>query len=331
VDANLSHLVTSYVARRDLVPVMKRELLNAEREVKLEEAEILLDLFRARSCEQQVISLDSQGFTTLKQIEMARMLSQPQVNRQVRQLLLRERRYLEVRSPRRKTGALEVRLTKKGTDFAERYWADYKKFASSILAGIGVSQRRSHVSVNYAMQRKIHGLAFPRPPPTAEVVPVDNLISIFVTAKDLRLAIERSVVLPEEGLSVERADLLVILYLGHPNFMSFGAIERSLVHSFSPSRHLISRWIGEMGPEGGGFVQTQPLPGKRMAAALTEKGVAEVKPVWERYEKLADALMSGVSKEDRVGHLLVNQGISGVIRPRIEDLIVGKSSRPRSR
>ncbi len=153
--------------------------------------------------------------------------------------------------------------------------------------------------------------------PPQKVEPAENLMSLFLTAKAIRFAIERSVVLPEDGLSVERADLLVLLYLKGDS-MSFGEIQRSLVHSFSPNRHLISRWISEMGPENLGLIETRPLPGKRMAAAITRKGTAKVKPILERYQMLADGLMADVREVDRKAHLLINSTISNAIRPRLD-------------
>ena len=323
----VDHLISTYVARRELVPVLKRQLLDGEREIKLEEADVLLDLLRAGTGCHPAMSVDSEGFTTMKQIEAAQLLSQPQINRRVSGLLKIDRKYLETKLPRSKTAAREVRLTEKGRVFAEGYWADFSKFAQLVLAGIDASQRRSHIVVNYEMARKIHGLALVRSEPPQHAEPVDNLMSLFTAAKDIRVAIERSVVLPEEGLSVERADLLVILYVA-AGFTSFGELERSLVHSFSPSRHIISRWIAQMGPGESGLVKTRSLPRKRMAAAITQKGIAKVEPILERYNRLAEFLMAEVSELDRKAHLRVNQTIIDSIRPDLEGLITEEGETP---
>ena len=325
--ATLPHLVTVYVARRALVPVLERELLDTEKELELEEAGILLDLFHARTRGQPTMKIDNQGFTTLKQIELAQMISQPQVHRRVTKLLASAGGYLELNSSRTSTGAMQVRLTEKGRTFAERFWAGYRGLASSLLAGMDDAQRQSHLSVNYAIQRKIQGWGLPWSAPAEKSEPAENLMSVFVTAKAIRLAIERSVILPEDGLSVERTDLLVVLYVTG-RFTSFGEIQRSLVQSFSPSRHIISKWIGEMGPEKSGFVDTQPLHGKRMAAAITQKGIANVKPILDRYNRLADRLLDDVSEQDRKAHLLVNRTISNSIRPNLKDLITEEGEAP---
>jgi hypothetical protein len=318
----LAHLITIYVARRDLVPVLKREVLDGERDVTIEEAIILFDFYRAQTGEMSTLSIDSQRFATLKQIELTQVLSQQQVHRRVAQLLLEGRGYLENKVPRTKTGPMEVRLTDKGVAFAQQYWTRCKKFASAILATTNASQLSFHLSVNFNMQQRIHGWAVPRPVPSSEAAPAENLMSILLTAKDIRLAIEDSVVLPEDKLSVERADLLVFLH-GSPGFRSFGEIERSLVHSFSPSRHLISRWVGQMGPEGDGYVETRPLVpgGKRMAAAITKKGTTKVEAILRRYHRLAEMLIDGIPEQEREAHLLVNRTISDSIKPRLKDLI----------
>jgi DNA-binding MarR family transcriptional regulator len=75
-----------------------------------------------------------------------------------------------------------------------------------------------------------------------------------------------------------------------------------------------------MGPKGNGLVETEQLAGKRMAAAITEKGRDLVRPIMERYNNLAENLMAGLSEEDRKAHLQVNKAISNSTRPRLEDL-----------
>src|SRR6266850_688290 len=203
----LAHLVSIYVARRELVWVLKRELLHGESEVKLEDAEILLALFHAKTGECAAISLDDKGFTGLRKIEGAQMLSQSQIHRRVSGLITGK--YLEEKLPRRRTSAIKVRLTTKGEAFAEKYWKDYKTLASLVLKGVDASQRQAHLRVNETIQRKIHGLSVPWSTTSKKVQPVEpveNLMSLFSAAKAVRKAIEHAVVLPEEGLSVERAD-----------------------------------------------------------------------------------------------------------------------------
>lgn len=317
---SLAQLVTIYVARRELVRVLKRDLLRGEREIKLEEAEILLGLFRAQTGEYPVISLDEKGFTGLRQIEAAQMLSQSQIHRRVTGLI--RRKYLEEERPRRRTSAIKVRLTTKGKGFAEQYWKDYRTLATLVLGGVDASQRLAHLRVNDAMQRKIHGLSLPSSSsPSQKGEPVENLLSIFAAAKAIRKAIELDVVLPEEGLSVERADVLVFLHMRRGELTSFGEIQRNIVQSFAPSRHLISRWIAEMATDKTGYVETQTLQGKRKAAAITPKGRDVVKPILERYRNLKGYLIADISEEDLNAHLSINWKISDAIQPRLKPLI----------
>jgi DNA-binding MarR family transcriptional regulator len=320
----LEQLVKIYVARRELVQVLKRELLRGESEVKLEEAEILLGLFRAKTGEYPAIPLDGKEFTGLKQIEAAQMLSQSQIHRRVRGLI--NSKYLEEKLPRRATGPIKVRLTEKGEAFAQQYWKDYKRLASMLLEGVDASERRSHLLVNDTIQRKILGMSMPRSAPSQKVEPIESLMSVFAAAKALRRAIESAVVLPEDKLSVERVDLLVYLYTQRGEFASFGQMQRNLVHSFSASRHLISRWISDMGPEkdgGKGYVKSQRMDkgGKRMEAAITQKGCGVVEPILNRYRKLEENLLAGISPQDRNAHLRVSKAIINSIRPTLKDLV----------
>jgi DNA-binding MarR family transcriptional regulator len=320
-DRPLDHLVSLYVARRELVPVLRRVVLNGENEVKLEEAETLLALFRAKKGEVGIISMDQKGYTGLRQIEAAQMLSQSQIHRRVSGLI--KRGYLEEKLPRHETSAIKVRLTKKGEAFADNYWKNYKNFSSRILEAIGLAQRQAHLRVNDLIQHKILGFSKPQSMSSKKSDSAENLISLFAATKAIDRAISRAVVLAEDGISVERADLLVFLYTKRGDFTSFGDIERNLVHSFSPSRHLISRWIGEMGsePKGSGFIKTRPSGGKRMEAAITQKGTDTVKPILSRYNHLAENLMADVSAVDQKAHLLVNQTIIDSIHPSLKNLV----------
>jgi hypothetical protein len=315
----LAHLVSTYVARRELVRVLKRDLLHGETEIKLEEAELLLGFFRAKTGDSPVLSLDGKGFSGMRQIEAVQMLSQSQIHRRVAGLI--SRKYLEERLPRRRTSALKVRLTNRGQGFAEQYWKDYRTFASMVLEGVDTSQRAAHLRVNDAMQCQIYGLSLTRLTSSEKVDPVENLMSVFAAARAIRRAIEHAVVLPADGLSVERTDVLVLLYTRGGEFVPFGEIQRNLVQSFEPSRHLISKWISEMGADEIELVKTQPLPGKRMGAAITRKGLDVVKPILERYTNLEANLLADIPEEDLQAHLRINYRIRDCIRPRPEDLI----------
>ena len=326
----VDQVASIYVARRELVPAMRRVLLKGGRGLKLEDAEVLLGLFRAKKGDGAAISPDNEGYIGLRQLEAAQMLSQSQIHRRVSGLILSE--YLEESLPRRETAAIKVRLTEKGDAFADQYWKDTRKFASEVLKGVVASEYRLHVLVNDAIQRKILGLSLSRARPTPQLEPVDSLMSVFTAATALRFAIDRAVVLPEDGLSVERADLLIFLHTKRGEFTTFGEIQRNLVHSFSSSRPLLSRWISEMATPETGFIEARPLGGIRREAAITAKGREKIKPILGRYRSLADRLLADIPEPDRKAHLLVNQWISNALRPRVEDWIAadGSKAEPRS-
>ena len=326
---DLEHLNAVCSAKRDLVWLIKGELLDGEREVKYEEASILLALYHRKVRAVELFNPNQEEFTTLKTIEMGQGTSQPQVYRRVTELLKKDRGYLESRHPISKGVSTEVKLTQKGEAFSKKYAADYEQLASVVLEGFSNSQRRMHYAVNQTIRLTISGAwrAGLRAP--LGVDPEDSVRSILQTARDIRSAIQGSVVLPQDGLSVERADLLMLLKQ-KGTFTPFGEIQRGLVHSVAPTRHLVSKWVAEMGPGGDGFVETKPLPPRRMAAAITKKGAAKVEPILERYRRLAEKAMANVSQADREVHLLLNRKVSDVIRPRLEDLTTQEGSEPDS-
>ena len=120
----VDQVASIYVARRELVPAMRRVLLKGGRGLKLEDAEVLLGLFRAKKGDGAAISPDNEGYIGLRQLEAAQMLSEPRLDwRATSGLILSE--YLEESLPRRETAAIKVRLTEKGDAFADQYWKEY--------------------------------------------------------------------------------------------------------------------------------------------------------------------------------------------------------------
>jgi Mn-dependent DtxR family transcriptional regulator len=50
------------------------------------------------------------------------------------------------------------------------------------------------------------------------------------------------------------------------------------------------------------------------AARITDAGIELARPVWERYRKLAEHLLAGVSQVDLEAHCRVNEAISASIK-----------------
>jgi DNA-binding MarR family transcriptional regulator len=153
---------------------------------------------------------------------------------------------------------------------------------------------------------------------------VENIMMIFELARGLRKPIqERTLV--GTGLTIEKADLLVILYLEHPifakrhgivqtdGFVRLGNLSESLLHSISPSKFLVSRWLSELLKKK--QVETRNLDSKRKEVRITSDGIKLVEPIWRNYAQLAEELLDGIPDAERDAHREVNQAVSWTLRP----------------
>src|SRR5713101_8464975 len=158
-------------------------------------------------------------------------------------------------------------------------WEHYQRLAEKILQGVPPEQRLKHYLVCQsvcAQVRPADYLEQMRPNQAPE--PADNLILLFKMARDVRKSIVEDV-LAGTNLTLERADLLVILFLAHAarhkkvpaesgsGFVPLANIRNSLVHSISPSKFLLSRWLRDL--ESQGLVEEKALDGTRKAARLS--------------------------------------------------------------
>ena len=157
--------------------------------------------------------------------------------------------------------------------------------------------------------------------------PTSTVASIFTARRDL-LQIVKAVV-AGSGLSVEEADLLVLLYgvrklgwtdLPHDaeKYVAFKVIEGYLVHN--PS--LLSRRIRKLAAAKPPLVEVAEakagtgLHFNALRARITDEGSKRVKPVWERYKQMSANLLQGIDPQLLNAHYKVNQIISDRIRKR---------------
>jgi hypothetical protein len=156
---------------------------------------------------------------------------------------------------------------------------------------------------------------------------VDNVASIFAAQRDLRPAAK--LIVKGSGLGVEEADILILLYgirkLGwkdcpdHDGYVNFTDLKPLLVHD----RSLFTRRINKL--KGDGFVRVRPSRqadphshGKAQQVRIEEAGIRDVAPVWERYCQFSDELLKGFTKADLDAHHRVNEGISRIVRERLD-------------
>ena len=83
--APVDNLISTYVARRELVPVLVEHLL-VPAGLTFEEAELMLELFGPWKLGWKVPACDSEGYVIQKALEKALVNSQPHVSRRVGQI-----------------------------------------------------------------------------------------------------------------------------------------------------------------------------------------------------------------------------------------------------
>ncbi len=163
--------------------------------------------------------------------------------------------------------------------------------------------------------------------PKAAVTPEDNLGSIFSARRDLLIGV-RAVVAPST-FTVEEADLLISLYgarvLGwddlrkdQQGFVAFKELEHYLVHN--PS--LLSRRIRRLAATRPALVEVAAvgrdsgLHFNSQQVRITPEGIQRIKPVWERYCRMAAVLLKDLPQHKLEAHYWVNEQIRAAIRKR---------------
>ena len=142
--------------------------------------------------------------------------------------------------------------------------------------------------------------------PAVAFHPFKAIGSVFRLRRDLAGLIKRSI-LPGSDLTLDQLDILLALYgarrLGWDDpqadangYVSFGALKNSLVHSSA----VLTRRLDEL--KGAGLVEVEPLVSgtgkersldkRRKTARITSEGDKKAIPVWEKYLRLCENLMS---------------------------------------
>jgi DNA-binding MarR family transcriptional regulator len=323
--APVDNLVSTYVARRELLPLLVDRLLVGVG-LTFEEAELMLELFGPWKLGWRVPPCDPEGYVIQKALESVLMNSQPHVSRRVGKL---EQKGYVVAKRVARSGILrkahKVRLTQPGLELTASIWKNYKRLAEKILQGVPPEQRLKHYLVCQSVCAQVRpGDYLEQIRPNQAPEPADNLILLFKMARDVRQAIVQDV-LGGTNLTLERADLLVILFLAHAagnkkvpgesgsGFVPLANIRNSLVHSISPSKFLLSRWLRDLASQG--LVEEKSLDGTRKAARLSAKGLDATAPILRKYFALAKDLLRDILPEDRLAHIETNNAIVQAVQP----------------
>ena len=157
--------------------------------------------------------------------------------------------------------------------------------------------------------------------------PADNVGSIFAARRDLLLSVRA--VVRGSGLSVEEADLLVVLYgvreLGwddlpqdEQGYVAFQELEHYLVHN--PS--LLSRRIRKLADARPPLLEVasvHPESGLHRNSnrvRITKEGIKRAEPVWKRFGQMSAKVLDGIPEQLLNAHCQVNEEISARIRKR---------------
>ncbi len=170
------------------------------------------------------------------------------------------------------------------------------------------------------------------PPQTNRCDPVYNVASIFSAHRDLKRYAKLT--LGESALSVEEADILVLLYGLHElgwddcpaeedGFVLVKDLKGVLVHDAS----LFARRLKKLAAPGCAMVEVRRitkkdaphLHGNAQQLRITKAGIAATKPIWENFRKLSAKLfgsehLKGFSQANLEVHARINDAISRTLR-----------------
>ncbi len=150
----------------------------------------------------------------------------------------------------------------------------------------------------------------------------DVVGGVFIAQRDL-LKTLRAHVLAGSGLTAEIAAILFELYLAGSHLSSPEHVDadgyvsiRDLRTALDYSAGLLSRRIGWLCQRRWAEAKraapsiAQGLHGNCQKVRITETGKGIVAPVWQRYDKLAERLLAGISPLDLAAHYRINELIS---------------------
>ena len=154
------------------------------------------------------------------------------------------------------------------------------------------------------------------------VLAADVLGAVFIAQRDM-LKSFRAHVLAGSGMTPATAEIMIELYLAEAGLSSPGHADadgfisfRALLSALDYSPGLLSRRIAWLCKQG--WVKTERaapniargIHGNCQHVKITETGSSIAGPVWQRYEKLAERLLSGISPEELGAHYRINEHIS---------------------
>jgi hypothetical protein len=169
----------------------------------------------------------------------------------------------------------------------------------------------------------------------------DVVGGVFIAQRDLLKSL-RCHVLAGSGLTAEIAEILIELHLAKGRLSSPGHVDadgyvsfRDLLAALSYSPGLLSRRIGWLCQRRWAETKraapniAKGLHGNCQKVRVTAMGTDKIGPVWQRYDKLAQRLLAGISPSDLAAHYRINEFISDKLRA--SQVWMGNSGTPDER
>jgi DNA-binding MarR family transcriptional regulator len=154
----------------------------------------------------------------------------------------------------------------------------------------------------------------------------DVVGGVFITQRDLLKTI-RSHALAGSGLTAEVAEILLELYLAGSRLSSREHVDANGYVSFRDLRDALGYSPGLLSRRIAWLCQRRWAETKRAAPSVAEGlhgnsqkvkitglGMDKIGPVWRRYDKLAERLLTGISPSDLAAHYRINELISDTLR-----------------
>jgi DNA-binding MarR family transcriptional regulator len=154
----------------------------------------------------------------------------------------------------------------------------------------------------------------------------DVVGGVFIAQRDL-LKSFRSHALAGSGLTPEIAEILIELYLAGNRLSSTDHVDahgyisfRELRTALDYSPGLLSRRVTWLCARQWAETRralpdvTEGLHGNSQKVRITQAGTDKIAPIWRRFDKLSERVLSGISPSDLGAHYRINEIISDTLR-----------------
>ncbi len=153
-------LTSIFVARRDLLEPIHREVLGDPAPVTVDEADALIYLFGHRELGWTSLPMDAEGFVSVGDLRLVLVHDRGLFSRRI--LKLQQDGLIEGKQPTVRRGSRRyvnaVRITEAGIEVARPIWERYRRLAAKLLARLPRAALETHYRVNRHISQSIREL-----------------------------------------------------------------------------------------------------------------------------------------------------------------------------